>query len=84
MHAEVSARICAGHGERWLLRRAEERTGRLAADARAEEEISRAEREVAARRESKSRIAELEAELRRMRGLKSIRIPRDRTRVGQC
>ena len=68
--------------ERWLLRREEEHTGRLAAESRAESEQvgrleaelrasaadARAEREVAARREAESRIAELDAELRRLRG----------------
>ena len=44
-------------GERWLLRRDEERTGRLAADARAEEEISRAERPNRAWRNSRRNFA---------------------------
>ena len=68
--------------ERWLLRRDEECTGRLAAelrasaaDARAEEERARAEAERTGRLEQRiradaaeTRIAELEAELRRLRG----------------
>ena len=61
--------------ERWLLRRDEERTGRLAAESHAEnEQVGRLEAELRAdlertgRQEAESRVAELEAELRRLRG----------------
>ncbi|MCY4652565.1 MAG: Uma2 family endonuclease, partial [Dehalococcoidia bacterium] len=60
--------------ERWLLRRDEEHAGRLEERAKAElehagrlEERARAERERAGRQEAESRVAELEAELRRLR-----------------
>ena len=61
--------------EDYLPGHEEERTGRLAAELRAgreriraEHERIRAERERAGRQEAESRVAELEAELRRLRG----------------
>ena len=64
----------AGSG-RWLLNHEEERTGRLAAETRAESAEARAEsaegrtaQERAGRLAAEARLAEIEAELRRLRG----------------
>ena len=61
--------------ESWLLRREEERAGRMAAEARAQEEAAargtaetRAREEEAARLAAEARMAELQEELRRLRG----------------
>ena len=53
--------------ELWLLRRDEESAGRLAAESRAEEQAGRLEAEVRASA-AETRVAKLEAELRRLRG----------------
>ncbi len=54
--------------ERWLLSQEEEQAGRLAAEARASTAEARAEEERASRVAAESRLAELETELRRIRG----------------
>ena len=54
--------------DRWLLSQEEERDGRLVAETRAETAETRAEEERTARVTAESRVAELEAELRRLRG----------------
>ena len=54
--------------DRWLLSQEEERDGRLVAEVRAETAETRAEEERTARLTAESRVAELEAELRRLRG----------------
>ena len=54
--------------DRWLLSQEEERDGRLVAEVRAETAETRAEEERTARVTAESRVAELEAELRRLRG----------------
>ena len=54
--------------ESYLDTHEEERAGRMAAQARAETAEVRAEEEEAARLASESRMAELEDELRRLRG----------------
>ena len=62
-HAESEARA-----ETAEARADEERSGRMAAEAHAEIAEARSQEEAAARRSAEARAAELEAELRRLRG----------------